>query len=506
MYELYLQIKELNPDCELVGVKTDCLVFNNITNEPPTSNKWGSIKKCDVPLIKECTVNQEPNIRTDTYDPTNKTWNIIKPDDAENHIDNGYLVIGKAGTGKTFELNRIKKILIKNETVREFITACPTHKACKLVNGITIHRLFGVNPMDYSYECKKVKELKNNGIKYIFIDEVSMISEKMWNVIAHIKNRFGFIFVGFGDFKQLKPIGEDEIDFKNSWIVKHVFSNNLCELTEVHRFKDNTLLQDAYKCSNGDAIDFNDYGNEEHDLALCWTNQAVDAVNKKWNKHYANGKQVEVNGFKQSKFILHKGLKLMAYKSNGKKYYNSEDFIVKSFDDKTMCLVNEFDNSEINVELKFTNHFKPMYGITVHKAQGMTIDKPYSIYEYDKMAHDMLYVSLTRTQKKEYVNFCKIDLLKPYVGYIYRYSFNGKSYIGSTNDIKKRKEAHKTNNTNKFGRAIKQYGYTSFEFEVLEKINYSDKTELYDLENQYIIKYDSINNGFNWRRNEKENI
>ena len=152
-----------------------------------------------------------------------------------------------------------------------------------------------------------------------------MISEKMWNVIAHIKDRFGFIFVGFGDFKQLKPRGEEDIDFKNSWIVKHVFSNNLCELTEVHRFKDNTLLQDAYKCSNGDAIDFNDYGNEEHDLALCWTNQAVDAVNKKWNKHYANGKQVEVNGFKQSKFILHKGLKLMAYKSNGKKYYNSED-------------------------------------------------------------------------------------------------------------------------------------------------------------------------------------
>ena len=85
-----------------------------------------------------------------------------------------------------------------------------------------------------------------------------MICEKMWNVIAHIKERFGFIFVGFGDFKQLKPIGENEIDFKNSWIVKHVFGNNLCELTKVHRFKDDTLLQDAYKCSNGDAIDFND--------------------------------------------------------------------------------------------------------------------------------------------------------------------------------------------------------------------------------------------------------
>ena len=72
--------------------------------------------------------------------------------------------------------------------------------------------------------------------------------------------------------------------------------------------------------------------------------------------------------------------------------------------------------------------------------------------------------------------------------------------------LKQEKEAHKTNNTNKFGRAIKQYGYTSFEFKILETINYSDRSELYDLENQYIIKYDSINNGFNWRRNEKENI
>ena len=72
--------------------------------------------------------------------------------------------------------------------------------------------------------------------------------------------------------------------------------------------------------------------------------------------------------------------------------------------------------------------------------------------------------------------------------------------------LKKRKEEHKTNNTNKFGRAIKQYGYTSFEFKILETINYSDRSELYDLENQYIIKYDSINNGFNWRRNEKEHI
>ena len=52
-----------------------------------------------------------------------------------------------------------------------------------------------------------------------------------------------------------------------------------------------------------------------------------------------------------------------------------------------------------------------MYAMTVHKAQGMTINIPYSIYEYKRMKHDMLYVALTRTQK-EYV-FCTIELYRP---------------------------------------------------------------------------------------------
>ena len=79
----------------------------------------------------------------------------------------------------------------------------------------------------------------------------------------------------------------------------------------------------------------------------------------------------------------------------------------------------------------------------------------------------------------------------------------GKSYIGSTDDIKKRREEHKTNSTNKFGRAIKNIGFEKFEFEILEKVDYYDRTELYEIENNYIIKYDSVNNGFNSRRNVK---
>ena len=86
------------------------------------------------------------------------------------------------------------------------------------------------------------------------------------------------------------------------------------------------------------------------------------------------GKQIEVTGARQSKFILHNRLKIMAYRSN-KLFHNSEDHIVKPFNETTMTLINGTDNSEIVVDLKFTNCSKPVYAITCHKAQGMT-NKP----------------------------------------------------------------------------------------------------------------------------------
>ena len=47
-------------------------------------------------------------------------------------------------------------------------------------------------------------------------------------------------------------------------------------------------------------------------------------------------------------------------------------------------------------------------------------------------------------------------------------------------------------------------GITAFAFEILEKVRFSERQELYDLEDEYITKYDSINNGFNSRRNERQ--
>ena len=65
----------------------------------------------------------------------------------------------------------------------------------------------------------------------------------------------------------------------NGLVQMAMFNNNLCEFKQIHRFNESKLLQDAHTCANGKDIDFNSYSKEQPKLCLCWTNQAVDAIN-----------------------------------------------------------------------------------------------------------------------------------------------------------------------------------------------------------------------------------
>ena len=44
MYEIDLDIQQLNPNCERAGINTYYLTYNNITTLPHTSTSWGHIK------------------------------------------------------------------------------------------------------------------------------------------------------------------------------------------------------------------------------------------------------------------------------------------------------------------------------------------------------------------------------------------------------------------------------------------------------------------------------
>ncbi len=82
---------------------------------------------------------------------------------------------------------------------------------------------------------------------------------------------------------------------------------------------------------------------------------------------------------------------------------------------------------------------------------------------------------------------------------IYRFTnkINQKNYIGQSFNIEKRYEEHKYNYRhldNKFYRALRKYGFDSFDFEILELCEMQDLNEK---EMFYINYYDSYSNGYN---------
>ncbi len=54
----------------------------------------------------------------------------------------------------------------------------PTHKSALIANATTVLNLFNINPIDYTYLKSTVENLKKEGVEWIFIDEVSMITSK----------------------------------------------------------------------------------------------------------------------------------------------------------------------------------------------------------------------------------------------------------------------------------------------------------------------------------------
>ena len=116
MYEIDLEIQQLNPKCYRAGIEAYCLAYNSTTTLPHTSTSWGQMKKCDVPTIHECTRNQPSRMRTETYELTNDTWNNLHwntndgyTDDEnlkmynnlQSYVEQSCLFSGMAGTGKS---------------------------------------------------------------------------------------------------------------------------------------------------------------------------------------------------------------------------------------------------------------------------------------------------------------------------------------------------------------------------------------------------------------------
>ena len=76
---------------------------------------------------------------------------------------------------------------------------------------------------------------------------------------------------------------------------------------------------------------------------------------------------------------------------------------VKKDEDGNVEMEKKIKTLIINAE-NFQYLFRIGYAFTTHSSQGMSIDKPYTIHEFNRMSKKLKYVALSRSTKHEYIN------------------------------------------------------------------------------------------------------
>ena len=126
-------------------------------------------------------------------------------------------IAGMGGTGKTQVLKALVEFFkIRNESHR-FIIVAPTGSAAALLQGSTYHSMFGINSDGKHTSAIQMAQVKERlqGVDYIFLDEVSMlscrdmylISARLARVMNNLEAPFGGLNIIFaGDFAQLPPV------------------------------------------------------------------------------------------------------------------------------------------------------------------------------------------------------------------------------------------------------------------------------------------------------------
>ena len=97
--------------------------------------------------------------------------------------------------------------------------------------------------------------MKSEGVEYIFIDEVSMISSYLWGVLRDIKRIYEFKYILVGDFNQLPPVEQNNYDVLKSELFAELVDGQMLHLTRNYRAEKDpefkTFIEDLEKAKEG---------------------------------------------------------------------------------------------------------------------------------------------------------------------------------------------------------------------------------------------------------------
>ena len=124
---------------------------------------------------------------------------------------------GMGGAGKSQVIKALILFFSLRNEKHRFMILAPTGSAAALLNGSTYHSALGINDRTQSGSIKNLAQIctRLEGVDYIFLDEVSMLSchdtFKISSQLAKATNEYEEPFGGMnmifaGDFAQLTPV------------------------------------------------------------------------------------------------------------------------------------------------------------------------------------------------------------------------------------------------------------------------------------------------------------
>ena len=312
------------------------------------------------------------------------------------HTNRCIFLTGKAGTGKTTFLRRLKE-----ECPKQMAVVAPTGVAAINAEGVTIHSLFQLPPQlflpteearrqlfaEMQMRANKQRVLRN--LELLVIDEVSMVRADLLDtidaVLRHFKHRPTIPFGGvqllvIGDLFQLSPVVREEEwrllqpyyegpyffqarvfrELRPVYIeFEHVYrQTNQNFVTILNQVRNNELTPESLQVLNSRVQEFRGSGEA---ITLSTHNSKVDAINQR-EMDALTGKEhtykaTITDTFPESMYpvdeqlTLKVGARVMFIKndsSTDKLYYNGKLGVVTSLSKQAINVLCD-DGTEVNV-------------------------------------------------------------------------------------------------------------------------------------------------------------
>jgi len=365
-------------------------------------------------------------------------------------------ITGSGGNGKSY--------LTRALTDESTVVCAPTGIAALNVEGVTCHKMFGlpiglVEAKDWHIIPRYMQIFKDDLIKRIIISEIGMVRADVLTLIdkrlQKVKNNtkpFGGIqMVVEGDFFQLEPI----VSSAESQQYYAEYSSNFCFVSPAWNFKvyelnepqrhanpEHYLLLNELRVGKTKAIDkiialAEDYDDVEDTIHLCSYKKDADAINSMW---YAKIKapETQYRAYMEGNFKpndapvaeivkMKEGSKVLVCANDifGQYVNGDRGIVTRVFPNSVLVQLvngNEVQIQKftwtaydyVKVDGKLTKEIVGKYtqmplllgwAVSVHKAQGLTLDKAAIDVGRGCFAAGQLYVAISRVRDLTNLSF-----------------------------------------------------------------------------------------------------